>query len=75
MWLDGAIEKALSIIPAERYAAMSEWLMDLRRPNPKIVSPQELPLLKRNPLRFWQMIAGVGWLSFITLLLSKFLNS
>lgn len=62
VWLDRAIEKALSIDPADRYNAMSEWLTDLKRPNPQWLSPQEIPLLKRNPIRVWQALAALGWL-------------
>ncbi len=61
LWLDRAIEKAVSISPGNRYEALSEWLTDLQRPNPLWQSPREKPLLERNPLKFWQAFAAAGW--------------
>ncbi len=68
VWLDRALEKALSIHPSSRYAALSEWLKDLQRPNPAWLTPQETPLLERNPLRVWQVFAALGWLTALGLL-------
>lgn len=61
IWLDRALEKALSIQPSTRYEALSEWLTDLKRPNPDWLNHNEKPLLERNPVRVWQVIALVGW--------------
>jgi hypothetical protein len=60
-WLDKAIEKSVRLNTAGRYAAMSEWLVDLKRPNLLWINQREQPLLERNPLRFWQICAGLGW--------------
>lgn len=60
-WLDKAIEKSINLLPAGRYSALSEWIMDLRRPNPLWLSPREQPLLERKPVLFWQGIAAAGW--------------
>lgn len=60
-WLDKALEKALNIHPGSRYSALSEWLTDLKRPNPNWVNSSAQPLLERNPLRFWQLMAAAGW--------------
>lgn len=61
VWLDKALEKALSIHPRGRYTALSEWLLDLQRPNPNWLLPREKSLLERNPVRFWQAVAAMGW--------------
>jgi serine/threonine protein phosphatase PrpC len=61
-WLDKALQKALSIRPENRYEALSEWLQDLKRPNPNWLHPNSQPLLEKNPLAFWQGVAFVGWL-------------
>lgn len=66
-WLDKALEKALSLSPDNRYEALSEWFMDLKRPNPKWLSPEEIPLITRNPLLFWRTLAITGWLLAIIL--------
>src|SRR5690606_10711808 len=72
-WIDRALEKALNIQPAARYSALSEFIQDLKRPNPNWLIPRERPLLERNPLVFWKVLAGLGWLAFL-LLLINYLN-
>lgn len=71
-WLDRALEKALSIHPDARYGALSEWLRDLKRPNPNWLSAKEMPLLERDPLKFWQFAAGLGWLICVGLVVERF---
>lgn len=71
MWLDRSLEKSLDIMPQRRYDSLSEWLCDLKRPNPRWLTPQELPLLERNPLKFWQLASLVGWASALVLLVDK----
>ena len=61
IWIDNAIEKALSIHPNTRYSALSEFLTDLKRPNPQWTTPKEMPLLERDPVKVWQGIALIGW--------------
>lgn len=66
-WLDKALEKALNIYPQQRYSSFSEWLQDIKRPNPTWQNSDLKPLLQRNPLRFWQSVAAVGWLLSLVL--------
>lgn len=58
-WMDGALKKALSISPELRYEAFSEFLYDLKHPNPSFMEKSHLPLSQRNPLRFWQSLSGL----------------
>lgn len=68
-WLDKTLAKALSIHPEQRYSSFSEFLQDLKRPNPSWQNPQTQPLLQSNPLLFWQLLASLGWfMAFIMLL-------
>ncbi|VUD40533.1 Serine/threonine-protein kinase StkP [Thalassocella blandensis] len=67
-WMDKALEKALSIHTLSRYNALSEWLIDLKRPNPAWQTPQELPLIERNPLIFWKLLCTFGWGAFFVTL-------
>lgn len=69
LWLDKALQKALSIHPNNRYPALSEWLLDLKRPNPIWLTPQEIPLIERNPVLVWQILAAGGWLAALALLI------
>lgn len=62
-WLDRALEKALSINPNHRYQALSEWLQDLKRPNPDWLVPRSQPLLETHPERVWKVLAICGWLA------------
>ena len=62
-WLDKALEKALSIYPTSRYEALSEWLQDLKRPNPEWLTPRAQPLLERHPETAWKLIAISGWVA------------
>ena len=59
VWMDGAIKKALSVSPELRYQDVSELLYDIERPNPAFLKSEALPLMQRNPLRFWQALAAL----------------
>lgn len=69
VWLDGALEKALSISTATRYFDISEFLYDIKHPNPAFSQFKNLPYLERNPLLFWQVAAAI---LFITQLISLY---
>lgn len=62
-WLDKALEKALSIYPNSRYEALSEWLQDLKRPNPEWLTPRAQPLFERHPDKIWKLLAVSGWIA------------
>jgi serine/threonine protein kinase len=57
-WVDGALRKAVHPDPAKRYDALSAFLFDLRHPNPAFLTTST-PLLERDPVRFWQGVAGL----------------
>ena len=54
LWVDGALRKAVHPNPARRYETLSEFLYDLRHPNPAFVNAGRAPLLERHPVRFWK---------------------
>lgn len=55
LWLDLALKKALNPRPQGRYAAYSELLADLSKPNMELLALHEsAPLIERNPLLFWK---------------------
>lgn len=56
-WIDAAIEKAVKLNPQRRYAALSEFMEDLDKPNNALVRTDYVPLIERNPVKFWQVIA------------------
>lgn len=57
-WVDGALQRAVSVDARKRYEALSEFTMDLRRPNPDYVR-ELVPLAERDPVRFWQVVSLV----------------
>jgi hypothetical protein len=60
IWIDGALKKATSITPQLRYDDLSEFVYDLNTPNPDFIRTEDsIPLLQRNPLRFWQSLAAI----------------
>ncbi|WP_020409366.1 bifunctional protein-serine/threonine kinase/phosphatase [Hahella ganghwensis] len=59
VWMDGALKKALQLDPRRRYESFSEWLHDMKHPNARLMPDHALPLIERNPLRFWKISAGV----------------
>ncbi|MEM6638716.1 MAG: bifunctional protein-serine/threonine kinase/phosphatase [Pseudomonadota bacterium] len=64
-WIDFTLRKALNPDPMQRYDTLSEFVHDLRHPNQSFLNQTRPPLLERNPVRFWQ---GVSLLLFLTVL-------
>ena len=56
-WIDGVLRRAVHVDPAKRYAELSEFVYDLRYPNPAYLSRTRAPLLERNPVAFWRGVA------------------
>lgn len=60
LWLDLALKKSLQADPRDRYQAYSEFFADLNKPNIDVLQAyQNLPLVKRYPVQFWQAIAFI----------------
>jgi eukaryotic-like serine/threonine-protein kinase len=60
IWIDGALKKATAIAPHTRHDDLSEFVYDLNTPNPSFMRPEDsIPLLQRNPLRFWQGLSAI----------------
>jgi serine/threonine protein phosphatase PrpC len=59
LWVDEALRKAVQPNPLKRQEAISEFLFDLRHPNPAFLAKSRPPLLERDPVRFWQGVAGL----------------
>ena len=74
IWIDGALKKATAITPGFRYEELSEFLYDLNTPNPSFMRTEDsIPLLQRNPLRFWQGLSAI--LIIIVLILLYLMTS
>ena len=66
-WLDVVLKKACQPDPTKRYGLISEFIHDLKTPKDVVARTEFEPLLKRNPLLFWQ---GVSAILLILLILS-----
>ena len=70
-WIDAALQKAVQPDPLKRYAVISEFLHDLRQPNPAFINQTRPPLLEARPLLFWQGLALILGLIIIFLLYTR----
>jgi protein phosphatase len=67
LWLDETVRKSVHPDPHKRYNELSEFTYDLRHPNPKYLKKSRPPLLERNPVLFWQIIASIQTVLIILL--------
>lgn len=70
-WMDAALRKAVSIDPAKRYDALSEFVTDLRQPNETTTGRSFTPLVERNPLLFWKVLSAVLFVIVIWLAVTR----
>jgi len=59
VWVDGALKKAVNPNPEKRYAVLSEFLYDLRQPNPDFLKEKKAPLMEQHPVAFWQGVSAI----------------
>lgn len=64
-WVDHAIHKAVHVDPTKRYQEVSEFVYELRNPNPEFMSRRKPALMERNPVLVWQVIALLLLLALI----------
>jgi serine/threonine protein kinase len=67
-WVDETLRKAVHPNPYKRYEEISEFVHDLRQPNPGFINKSRPPLLERNPLMFWKGLSSVLFLVIVVLL-------
>lgn len=58
-WVDATLKKAVHPNPEKRYRELSEFLHDLRRPNPAYLERTRPPLIERHPVAFWQGVSAI----------------
>ena len=56
-WLDKTIEKAVKPNPNLRYELLSEFITDISKPNEDFLKEKPVPLMEKNPLKFWQFFS------------------
>jgi serine/threonine protein kinase len=61
VWVEAALQAGLSANPDHRYQSLSEFFHDLSMPNRSLEAKlSQRPIMERNPLRFWQLIAAIS---------------
>lgn len=68
-WIDGALRTSVHPDPLRRHEALSEFMADLRTPNPRFVRTGFTPLAQRDPVRFWQAVSLALTATVLALLL------
>ncbi|MBL8446346.1 MAG: bifunctional protein-serine/threonine kinase/phosphatase [Zoogloeaceae bacterium] len=68
VWIDCALKKALEPTPYRRYVEPSEFVYDLRNPNPAFLHRLRPPLIERDPTVFWKGVS-LGLLAVVIALL------
>lgn len=51
------LRKATHPNPYKRYEDISEFVHELRQPNPAFLTRTRAPLLERNPVLFWKAVS------------------
>lgn len=69
-WVDETLRKAVQPHPLRRYVELSEFLYDLRHPNPAFLRKDRAPLLERNPILFWKTLSLILLLATAILLMT-----
>lgn len=64
-WIDIALKKGCMPNPEKRYALLSELTHNLKSPKDNLLNYDEEPLITRNPILLWQLIAGFFFSLFI----------
>jgi serine/threonine protein phosphatase PrpC len=70
-WMDGALRRAVHPDPARRYDSLSEFVFDLRHPNPNYLNASAPPLIERNPNLFWKCATAILALIVLALLAGR----
>jgi len=68
VWVDGALRRALHPDPYKRHEDLSEFIFELRTPNPAYLDTRMTPLLERSPLMFWKLTSAALACAVVVLL-------
>lgn len=66
-WMDGALDKALSLSPKQRHDDIDEFLYDLKHPNPNFINKNAMPLIEKDPLLFWRSVSIILFILNLTM--------
>ncbi|WP_226552359.1 bifunctional protein-serine/threonine kinase/phosphatase [Celeribacter naphthalenivorans] len=72
-WMDAALKRATQPDAARRYDALSEFVAELKRPGQSWDAARHVPLMEKNPLRFWQTVSA-GLAGIVIVLTTLMMN-
>ncbi|OCC25680.1 serine/threonine protein kinase [Croceicoccus estronivorus] len=70
-WMDAAIRKAVNLDPARRYGELSEFVVDLTKPNASLAPAGLMPLFQRGSVRAWKIVSGILAAALLASLLTR----
>ena len=71
-WLDVVIRRAIAVAPRDRWADALEFAFALEHGQRQTIGvPDRLPLIERDPVRFWQIVAALLALLLVLSLLHQ----
>ncbi|MGR8930142.1 MAG: protein kinase domain-containing protein [Gammaproteobacteria bacterium] len=70
-WIDEVLKKAVHPNPYRRYDDLSEFIHELREPNPAFLNKSRPPLMERDPVLFWKGVSLMLTLIIVALLISR----
>ena len=70
IWIDGALRKGLRYHPERRHHDVSEFAYELQHPNNAYLAKRFQPLVQKNPLLLWKIIAATLALTQLLTLLA-----
>lgn len=71
-WIDGALAKAVQANPLKRYETLSEFIYDLRHPNPAFMGRARPPLIEQHPVMFWKGVSLLLAVVVFALMVARF---
>jgi len=72
VWVDKALEKSVTINPDNRFNTLSEFIYALNNADSRLINNDYVPLIKRNPIRVWQVLSAILFIVNISLLYTIF---
>ncbi|MFC7336912.1 protein phosphatase 2C domain-containing protein [Haloferula chungangensis] len=71
LWMDATLRKALSILPDRRHESMSEFVRFLEHPDPDLITTAPLPMVVRNPVLVWKLVALFFFVAWVITWIAK----
>ena len=71
-WIDRVLIKGLSLDRRTRFSEVAELIHALTKPSGEFTAPRRLPLIEKNPLKFWKSLCLLLLICVLVLLLELY---